>query len=173
MRYARRLVAMVVGLFAVGVLSAVPAGAAADNLYVVVNEHSKMCMDVAYGSVANGGRIQQYYCYGGAPTKWRYVPLGNNVFHIVNENSKKCLDLPGGSPSTPRGVALQQWDCWDGPMQRWVIRQMGGDVQQIASYVNPNLCLDVKDWSTTPGATIQAWDCWNGNVQRWRHFHTA
>ncbi|WP_170166454.1 RICIN domain-containing protein [Lentzea atacamensis] len=148
-----------------------PANAAEEYpLYVVINEHSKMCLDVAYGSVDNGARIQQYYCYGGAPTKWRYKPLGNNVFQIINENSKKCLDLPYGNPNTPRGTTLQQWTCWDGVMQKWQIRQDGTNRQWISSVANPSLCLDVKDWNVDPGGTVQVWDCWDANVQKWRHF---
>ena len=153
---------------AVAILDATPAHASG-VLRVVTNEHSNLCLDVAYGSTERGARIQQYTCYGGRPEKWwyEYVPE-RGAFRIRNDWSNMCLDVPNGYVNW--GVELHQWDCWEGTMQLWVIVQEGDDRQSIRPYNDTTFCLDDKDWNTTPGATIQLWKCNGYAVQKWRHW---
>src|SRR5262245_26514247 len=95
-----RLLAAIAGLavVAAGVLTASPASAEIGGLYVVINKHSHMCIDVAYGSLDDSARVQQYDCYGGPPVTWRYdffrIDDDHAYFNIVNLHSGKCLDVP-------------------------------------------------------------------------------
>lgn len=71
----------------------------ASDALLVVNQHSKMCVDVAYGSRNQGARIQQYPCHGGPPERWRYdwVTTVNETgyFQIVNQKQRTVPEHPG------------------------------------------------------------------------------
>ena len=177
MRIAARLplVVALAGILVAGVLTAAPSDASAAPRtgvpVLVQNQHSRLCMDVAYGSRADNARIQQYTCYRGLPEQWRFNYLatlhGVNYFEIVNVYSNKCLDVPNGNAR--QGVQLIQYGCWQGPMQLWGVVPVPGtsNVYTISPYLNHGLCLDDQDWNTTPGANIQLWPCNGFAVQRW------
>jgi hypothetical protein len=132
------------------------------------NDYSHLCMDVSYGSTADGGRIQQWDCYGGTPVQWRLDLVstinGVSYYAFVNMNSGKCLDVPNGS--TAAGVELQQWTCWSGDMQQWALFQAGGNSFTIRN-LRSGLCVDVKNWGGA-GAALQQWDCNGLAVQTWQ-----
>lgn len=135
--------------------------------YQFKNDYSHLCMDVAYGSTADGARIQQWDCYGGTPEKWRLDVVstinGVNYYAFVNVNSGKCLDVPNGS--TAQGVELQQWTCWSGDMQQWALYSAGTSV--TIRNLKSGLCVDVKDGGGA-GAALQQWHCNNFAVQTWQ-----
>jgi hypothetical protein len=136
--------------------------------YQFKNDYSHLCMDVAYGATVDGGRIQQWDCYGGTPEKWRLDVTstinGVNYYEVVNMNSGKCLDVPNGS--TDRGVELQQWTCWSGDMQQWALYRAGTNSVTLRNLKN-GLCVDDKDWGGA-GASLQQWDCNELAVQTWQ-----
>ncbi len=166
MRKTRLLAALFAGLIAAG-LTSVTTASADEGTFLVSNAHSGYCLDVAYGSTANGARIQQWNCYAGPPEKWRFLHTGNGEFNIINGHSGKCLDLPNGNANTPAGTALTQWTCWAGVMQRWTVHKDNAGRVQIRSVANPQLCVDNKDWSPSPGSTVQATWCGDWNAQKW------
>lgn len=137
--------------------------------YQFKNDFSHLCMDVAFGSTANGGRIQQWDCYGGTPEKWRMdlVSTINNVdyYAFVNVNSGLCLDVPNGS--TAPGVDLHQWTCWKGDSQQWAIVRAAGTSVTIRN-LKSGLCVDDKAWGGA-GAALQQWTCTNAAVQTWQY----
>lgn len=179
------------GLLVAGALAACPGTAHAatlGNYYEVVNQWSTKCIDVAYGVVTDGARIQQWTCYHGTPERWRYDYLestyvaysylnGGNPTRVdwydivnqnsVNQHSPKCLDLPYNN-AYPH-AQLQQYGCWNGPMQQWGVVQLGNNWQQIVSRANPQLCLDDQDWNRDSGANIQLYWCNGYAVQAWQH----
>ncbi|MEU7755236.1 RICIN domain-containing protein [Micromonospora sp. NPDC049101] len=184
----RKLIAAVLLVAGVvGILPGVANAASPGYTYTVVNQHSQNCVDVAYGSVNDGARIQQWTCYGGPPERWRYDYIestyytysylnnGNSVrvdwFYIVNGNSPagspRCLDLPYNNAYP--GAQLQLHGCWNGPMQQWGVVQLGGNLQQIVPRIAPYLCLDDQDWNPSPGANIQLYGCSGLPVQAWTH----
>jgi hypothetical protein len=151
---------------------ATPSGtsvAASFGPYELRNGASHHCMDVANGSVNDGGRVQTWDCYGGTPERWTLeetsVINGVYYYEIVNLNSGKCLDVPNGSMDW--GVELQQWTCWSGDMQQWRLYTAGTNAWYIKN-MRSGLCLDVKN-SGLPGAALQQWDCNWGSIQAWTH----
>ncbi len=176
----------VVGLLITGALGVTPGVASAATpgyTYEVINLNSQNCIDVAYGSINDGARIQQWTCYHGRPERWRYDYIestyytysylnnGNSIrvdwFNVVNDYSGRCLDLPYNNAYP--GAQLQQYGCWNGPMQQWGVVQLGNNRQQIVARVAPYLCLDDQDWNRSPGANIQLYWCNGQPVQAWTH----
>jgi hypothetical protein len=143
--------------------------AASFGPYLFTNDYSHLCMDVAFGSTADGARIQQWDCYGGTPEQWRLdevsVINGVHYYAFVNMNSGKCLDVPNGS--TAAGVELQQWPCWSGDMQQWALYSAGNGSVTIRN-LKSGLCVDVKNWGGA-GAALQQWYCNNLSVQTWQY----
>jgi hypothetical protein len=154
--------------FAATPAQAAPAGASFGP-YVFKNGASHHCMDVAYGSKADGGRVQTWDCYGGTPEQWTLqetsIINGVSYYEIINVNSGKCLDVPYGSKDW--GVELQQWTCWAGDMQQWRLFNAGTNAWYIQN-MRSGLCLDAKN-SGLPGAALQQWDCNWGAIQIWSH----
>ncbi|WP_199839710.1 RICIN domain-containing protein, partial [Streptomyces sp. XY431] len=75
-----------------------------------------LCMDVAWGSVVNGTRIQVAICNGG-PAQ-RFVLAGPE--DLVNPQANKCVDAK--DKGTAAGTQLQLWDCSGTPNQKWYLR---------------------------------------------------
>ncbi|KJY24186.1 RICIN domain-containing protein, partial [Streptomyces sp. NRRL S-495] len=75
-----------------------------------------LCMDVAWGSVVNGTRIQVAICNGG-PAQ-RFVLAGPE--DLVNPQANKCVDAK--DKGTAAGTPLQLWDCSGTPNQKWYLR---------------------------------------------------
>ena len=169
----RRLISvfLAIGLLAACSLIASPAQAdlRVEGPYQFQNMASHFCMDVSYGVKDDGGRIQQWWCYGGTPESWLMVyvknagPQNMAYYRLVNQNSNKCLDVPNGS--TAPGVALQQWGCWDGDMQLWARDYTYGEPRFIN--LRSGLCLDNPSASGNPGTVLQQWPCNQYPAQQW------
>jgi hypothetical protein len=78
----------------------------------------------------------------------------------LKDHPLKCLDLLGAV--TTNGAAMQIWDCWGGPHQRWLFQ---GD--QIVYKNDTSRCLDLKDGSMTNGNDVVLWQCHGGVEQQW------
>ncbi|MFE6610917.1 RICIN domain-containing protein [Amycolatopsis sp. NPDC057786] len=142
--------------------------------YTIQNDFSHLCVDVAYGSLSSGARVQQWNCYNGTPERWRFEyygwstawsTAGESYYRVVNVNSGKCLEVRDGY--TGPGGIIQQYDCWNGPMQLWTPRQVGAtDMVQLVNF-RSGKCLDDTDWSTWPGTSLQQIDCGAWRAQYW------
>ncbi|MFB7377832.1 ricin-type beta-trefoil lectin domain protein, partial [Kitasatospora purpeofusca] len=75
-----------------------------------------LCMDVAWGSVVNGTRIQVAICNGSPAQK--FVLAGPE--DLVNPQANKCVDAK--DKGTAAGTAIQLWDCSGTPNQKWYLR---------------------------------------------------
>lgn len=82
---------------------------AVGDIYSLVARHSNKCVDVAGGSNAAGGNVQQYTCNNTNAQKFRLENSINGAFRLVNINSNKCVDIAGGK--IENGTNIQQWDC--------------------------------------------------------------
>ncbi|MFD7415117.1 ricin-type beta-trefoil lectin domain protein [Kitasatospora purpeofusca] len=76
----------------------------------------ELCMDVAWGSVVNGTKIQVAIC-NGSPAQ-RFVLAGPE--DLVNPQANKCVDAK--DKGTAAGTPLQLWDCSGTPNQKWYLR---------------------------------------------------
>ncbi|MFJ6217294.1 ricin-type beta-trefoil lectin domain protein [Streptomyces sp. NPDC092296] len=75
-----------------------------------------LCMDVAWGSVANGTTIQVARCSGNPAQQFVLTGAGD----LVNPQADKCVDAKDGG--TGSGVRLQLWDCTGAAGQKWHVR---------------------------------------------------
>lgn len=87
------------------------------------------------------------------------------IYEIKNVNSNKCIDIAWGSKDA--GANAQQYDCYRGAAQQFVLEDLGNGYKQIKN-VNSGKCLDVSNWSTADGANVQQWDCTGGNNQQFQ-----
>ncbi|MEJ3741671.1 pectinesterase family protein [Actinomycetes bacterium KLBMP 9797] len=152
-----------IGYTALPSAAAVPAGG---GTYTLTVTRSGMCLDVAGGSTANGGLIQQWGCGAGqANQQWRVVDQGSGQFHLAAVSSGKCLDVPGWSTSS--GVPLQQWSCGGSQTnQLWRFVASGSGTYQVVN-VNSGLCVSDKDASTASGAAVIQETCTANTNKQW------
>lgn len=168
----KRILALLGAVVALCALGTSPASAESvgPGPYIIMNNHSHLCVDVAYGSVSSGARVQQWDCYGGTPEQWRFEYFGHvgsePYYRVVNVNSNKCLDVRDGHLGN--GGIIQQYDCWNGRMQLWTPRTT--PLQHHVWLVNRNSdrCLDNTGWSTSPGTSLQQVECGRYTAQYWR-----
>lgn len=75
-----------------------------------------LCMDVAWGSSANGAAIQLAVCSGNPAQQFRL----NSSNDLVNPQANKCVDVK--DQKTANGTRLQLWDCNGQDNQKWSTR---------------------------------------------------
>lgn len=75
-----------------------------------------LCMDVAWGSSANGAVIQIAVCSGNPAQQFRL----NSSNDLVNPQANKCVDVK--DQGTANGTRLQLWDCNGQDNQKWSTR---------------------------------------------------
>ncbi|MBK6013919.1 RICIN domain-containing protein, partial [Streptomyces sp. MBT53] len=75
-----------------------------------------LCMDVAWGSSANGAVIQLAVCSGNPAQQFRL----NSSNDLVNPQANKCVDVK--DQKTGNGTRLQLWDCNGQDNQKWSTR---------------------------------------------------
>ena len=74
---------------------------------------NNMCMDVAWGSTANGAAIQIAYCSGNPAQQFVLSGAGD----LVNPQANKCVDIADWNPNND--AVLQIWECNGGANQKW------------------------------------------------------
>ncbi|QQQ78844.1 ricin-type beta-trefoil lectin domain protein [Saccharothrix sp. 6-C] len=72
-----------------------------------------MCMDVAWGSTANGAAVQVARCSGNPAQQFVLTAAGD----LVNPQAGKCLDIADWNPAN--GAVLQLWECGGTANQKW------------------------------------------------------
>jgi formylglycine-generating enzyme required for sulfatase activity len=71
------------------------------------NAGNGLCVDVAGGSTAPGGNVQQETCTGAASQDWVLENVGSGYYYLKNRNSGLYLDNAGGSFDP--GTNVHQW----------------------------------------------------------------
>ncbi|MET7976118.1 RICIN domain-containing protein [Streptomyces mirabilis] len=74
------------------------------------------CMDVAWGSTADGATIQLANCSGNPAQQFRLNPAHD----LVNPQADKCVDVR--DKGTANGTRLQLWSCNGQDNQKWTSR---------------------------------------------------
>ncbi|HEX8434277.1 ricin-type beta-trefoil lectin domain protein, partial [Archangium sp.] len=74
------------------------------------------CMDVAWGSTANGAAIQLVACNGNPAQKFVLSAAGD----LVNPQANKCVDIKDWNSAS--GARLQTWECGGSANQKWFLR---------------------------------------------------
>ena len=74
------------------------------------------CMDVAWGSTANGAVIQLVGCNGNPAQKFVLSGAGD----LVNPQANKCVDIKDWNGNS--GARLHTWECAGTANQKWFLR---------------------------------------------------
>jgi hypothetical protein len=107
---------MVASVLSLGLMSAGTANAA-DRYREVRAQHSSKCLDVTAANLADGAKVIQWSCWGGANQHWRLVNVGGGFYEVRAQHSNKCLDVTAASLAD--GANVIQWSCWGGANQHW------------------------------------------------------
>jgi hypothetical protein len=110
--------------------------------FEIVARHSGKCLDVYEWSLADGARVVQWDCHGGANQLWYLFPMTTPSLcgdppsvpctritgtKFVSALSGRCLDAANGlwPQLTPpgEGAAIQQWGCARDQRDAWWINQ--------------------------------------------------
>lgn len=75
----------------------------------LINQMSKMCLEVKGSSKKDHAKVIHWKCGKGAGQLWRKVEAKKGYFTIQSEHSKKCLDLTNGNKKDL--APLQQYKC--------------------------------------------------------------
>ncbi|MEU6078495.1 RICIN domain-containing protein [Micromonospora sp. NPDC047074] len=152
------------------VLPAAEAATAPVNggVYTLAVAASGKCLEVAGGSVDNGGLLQQAACSAGATRQQWKVVASADRFNLVNVGSGRCVDVPSGS--TTSGIQLHQWGCGDGtkPNQLWSFTASSAapGKYRVTSTAS-GLCVSDKDGSTAGNNPIVQETCADVARMQW------
>lgn len=124
--------------------------------------HSGKCMDIAAGSMADGGRLIQYDCWGGDNQEFSVDSMGNGQYRLRNVQSGKCLGAVNAA--THNGAALEQRTCGANDSQTFNLNSKGAGKFEVKN-VKSGRCVDVANGSTANVATMQLYDCWGAPGQ--------
>ena len=94
--------------------------ALSDGTYNIINGASNKCLDLYNGSTADGARIVQWDCWGGAFQKWNIIVNSNGTSTIKAATSGKCLD--DYNNSTANEAPIRQWTCNGGTNQQFIVQ---------------------------------------------------
>ena len=97
-----------------------------------------------------------------------YQSPNNSVLgpvQLVARHSGECLDVPGASVTA--GIQVQQWLCWGGTNQQWLLMPTGYGYYQITS-VNSQMSLGVAGMSTGDGAPVLQQPYGGGTNESWQ-----
>ncbi|HEY1692559.1 MAG TPA: RICIN domain-containing protein [Polyangiaceae bacterium] len=133
-------------------LTASPSTAATTTL---VDAGSHLCVDVQGASMAQGGLLQQWGCWGGANQAFRLVAQSGGTYEVVGSQSGLCL---GAGASTTAGARIAQSTCTGAPGQLFAVRQSSAGQYTLAGSQS-GLCLAVDGGSLTNGASLLQWSC--------------
>ena len=88
--------------------------------------------------------------------------------NIVSKGSGKCLDVKGGESALSAGVPLQQWTCWGGTNQKFLLSPVSGGYKITVR--SSGLQLDVAGGpgATQNGTPIIQYPYWGGSNETWR-----
>ncbi|MFF8030732.1 MULTISPECIES: family 43 glycosylhydrolase [unclassified Streptomyces] len=150
-----------------GASRAGPSGepSAVSTTYTVTNRNSGKCLEVAGGSSADGGNVQQYSCNGGTHQRWRLEDLGDDTHRLVNVASGKVLDTENCSSAD--GAGLRQWSWLNNTCQRFRFVATGSGWVRVVNQATGKVA-DVAGCSTADGADVRQWTWLNNGCQQWR-----
>lgn len=142
------------------------------GVYVIQNQGSQKCLDVADRNPNNGANLQQWDCVDGDAQKFvlEQSPLSRWPSDVVIKSrlSGRCLDV--AARSVDNGANIQTWDCSDTTNQTFKMVTQQNTPGGLLGFQSANggRCLDVAGRSVDNGANLQQWDCVLGPNQLFR-----
>jgi hypothetical protein len=133
-------------------------------VYEIRGVQSNRCLDIAWGSSADGANVQIYDCLGSTAQQFKFEDMGSGFYRARNVNSNKCLDVSGWSSSNGGNIA--QWSCGSGNNQQWSVSDVGGGKFKLVSR-HSGKALDVANLATGNGSNVHQWSYGGGDNQKW------
>ena len=127
----------------------------ADGVYSLASkaDPSKV-LDVAGGSVSNGGNVQAWAANDTAAQRFRLTCGDDGFYTIQNLKSGKVLDV--ADANLVPGTNVQQWDANGTDAQKWAVRANADGSYTIVSKAN-GLALDLSGSTVADGSNAQCW----------------
>ncbi len=136
-----------------------------NGFYVITNTKSSKSLDIAAGSLSNGGNVQQYSANGTLAQTYEFIYDKNNGYYTLrNAGSGKALDVAGGSVRS--GANVQQYTPNKTLAQYWDVKKSSDGSFTIKSAKSGN-ALDVAAASTRNGANVQIYAPNGTPAQKW------
>ncbi|WP_283133707.1 RICIN domain-containing protein [Rhizohabitans arisaemae] len=135
------------------------------GVYKLMARHSGMCVDVAWGSTANGAAIWQWGCHGYGGQAFRVVFHGAGQYMLQPAHTTgMCLSAHGSA----NGNGAIQYQCGPAGDQVYKLEYVSGTGDGTLVRMRPlhtGRCLDVSNVSMDQGAAIIQYDCY-GNANQ-------
>jgi hypothetical protein len=141
------------------------AGVQSGATYRLVNVQSGLCLDVAGGSTAAGGPIQQSTCSGLEEQNWTLAQASDGTFSLQAQNSGMCLAPAADAGPDTAGTQIAQAPCDGSGAQSWTLHNVGHGYYELLHA--GGLCLDNAGGSSASGTNIQEWTCNDLSPQIW------
>ena len=127
----------------------------ADGVYSLASKADpSKALDVAGGSVSNGGNVQAWAANGTAAQRFRLTCGDDGFYTIQNLKSGKVLDV--ADANLVPGTNVQQWDANGTDAQKWAVRANADGSYTIVSKAN-GLALDLSGSTVADGSNAQCW----------------
>ena len=140
-----------------------PGTAEATDLANIIAEHSRKCLGVVNGSMADNAPVHQFDCDGSDEQTFVLIPLTGDFFNIVAKHSGKCLDIPNGD--TANNTPLNQFQCDGSDDQQFRLRPLEGFRYNIVAR-HSDKCLDVPNANKSNNVQLVQFSCDGSKQQR-------
>lgn len=138
----------------------------ADEVYEVETSLADgMVLDIANGSVSDGGNVQLYESNGTPAQRFRFTYDGQGFYTVSNFKSGKLLDVADSSWAD--GANVQQWRANGEDAQKWRIDDNGDGTYTLVSKCSGKV-LDVDNGKARNGANVQQYTSNGTAAQKWR-----
>jgi hypothetical protein len=104
--------------------------------------------------------------------KWSFIAVSLATFDpgvpyrlVPQHATTMAVEVPYGS--TTNGTLAQQYNSWNGDMQKFFVADAGGGNVKLAMKLNKNKCLGPRANGTTAGTFIEVQDCNGSYNQAW------
>ena len=116
-------------------------GISNNGVYIITSRNSRKCLNVNYGTDANGTNVTQYTQDGSTEQKWKLVSTGTNTFKIYamcsSNGTNRVLDVlrtnGSASGSIVSGNNVDIWAPNDNAAQEFVIEKYTTDNNSTTS----------------------------------------
>jgi hypothetical protein len=140
------------------------AAARSGRTYRLRVQFSGKFAEVAAGSAADGGNVQQMSGTTGMEQRWTAIHAGGGWWKFVNVKSGRVLEVAG--MSTTNGGNIQQWSWLNNDGQLWRLADNGGGYWRICNR-NSGQVADVSGINAADGTNVAQWPDWRGGSQLW------
>ncbi|MFZ2755349.1 MAG: RICIN domain-containing protein, partial [Atopobiaceae bacterium] len=142
------------------------ASGVADGVYAIeCSVGSRMVLDVAGGSKANGANVQSWSSNASNAQRWKVASAGGGWYSITSVVSGKSLDVAGAQGKA--GTNVQQYSANGSAAQLWRFVENPDGSYAIYSKLG-NLVLDIAGGLTSDGANLDVWSPNGTSAQRYR-----